>query len=240
MYKNIYINLRVILTYIKHKVPLKLIIIYMVTKIKNFIFRLYNKIYLKFLLKKTYKNKLISETWSTNNLSFWFYLLKKFFNFNKKYKILEIGSYEGASSIFFLDILKNSKIYCVDTWSSRFRFGVTKKNINYSKIEKRFDYNLQPYKKRVHKFKKDSSLFFKKINKDLLFDLIYIDGSHKYKDVLNDARNGFDHLKNEGIIIFDDFNKPEVLKAAMFFLNVNQKKIKILMVYHQLVIKKLL
>ncbi|NCU93072.1 MAG: hypothetical protein EBV54_02885, partial [Burkholderiaceae bacterium] len=63
-------------------------------------------------------------------------------------------------------------------------------------------------------------------------------GSHKYKDVLNDAKNGFNHLKNKGIIIFDDFNKPEVQKAILLFLKRNSKKIKILMVYHQLVIKK--
>ena len=128
---------------------------------------------------------------------------------------------------------------CVDTWSNKFRYGVTKKNIKYNKIESRFDFNVQQYKKRVHKFKTDSSSFFKKINKNLLFDLIYIDGSHKYKDVLNDARNGFDHLKNSGIIIFDDFNKPEVQKAILFFLNKNSKKIKVLMFYHQLIVKKI-
>ena len=70
--------------------------------------------------------------------------------------------------------------------------------------------------------------------------MIYIDGSHKYEDVLNDARNGYDHLKNSGIIIFDDFNKPEVQKAILFFLNKNSKKIKVLMVYHQLIVKRIL
>ena len=238
MYKSIHINFRIISKYIKNNVPFELIIIYLVTKIKNIIYKSYNKKYLKFLLKKIYNNKQISETWSTNNVPFWCYSFTKFFSFKTNYKILEIGSYEGASWIFFLNILKKANIYCVDTWSNKFRYGVTKKSINYNEIESRFDYNLQRYKKRVHKFKTDSSSFFKKINKNLLFDLIYIDGSHKYEDVLNDARNGFDHLKNSGIIIFDDFNKPEVQKAILFFLNKNSKKIKVLMVYHQLIVKK--
>jgi predicted O-methyltransferase YrrM len=240
MYKSICINFRIIVSNITNGLPLKFIIVYLVTKIANIIYKSYNKNFLKFLFKKIYNNKKISETWSANNISYWCYLFFKLFNFNSKYKILEIGSYEGASSILFLNLLKNSNIYCVDTWSDKFRSGVTKKNINYSKIEDRFDYNLKEYRKRVKKFKTESSLFFKKINKKLLFDLIYIDGSHKYRDVLNDAINGFNHLKNRGVIIFDDFNKPEVQKAILFFLNKHSKKINILMVYHQLIIKKIL
>lgn len=239
MYKNINTNFKTILFYVKNGVPPKLIVIYLITKIKNIIFKIYNKDYLKHLFEETYNDKQISETWSRNNLSFWCYLFLKFFNLEKNYKILEIGSYEGASSIYFLNILRNSYIHCVDTWSNEFKFGVTKKNIDYSKIENRFDYNLLKYKNRFHKDKTNSTTFFKKIDQDLLFDLIYIDGSHKYSDVLNDASNGFDHLKNGGIIIFDDFNKSEVQKAILFFLNKNQKNIKILMVYHQLIIKKL-
>jgi predicted O-methyltransferase YrrM len=238
MYKSIYKNFILISTYFNNEVPFKLIIIYIITKVKNIIYKSYNKNYLKLLIKKIYNNKKISETWSTHNVSFWCYLFSKFFNFNNNYKILEIGSYEGASSIFFLNLLKNSNIYCVDTWSGKFGSGVTKKNVNYFKIEGRFDYNLKEYQHRLFKFKTESSLFFKKKNKDLLFDLIYIDGSHKYIDVLNDAKNGFNHLKNKGIIIFDDFNKPEVQKAILLFLKRNSKKINILMVYHQLVIKK--
>lgn len=239
MYKSIYLNFRVIVLYIIKKVSFKLIIIYLITKIKNSTYKFYNKNYLKFLIKKIYNNKQISEKWSVNNVSYWHYLFSKFFYLKKNYQILEIGSYEGASSIFFLNVLKKANIYCIDTWSNRFRYGVTKKNINYSKIEDRFDFNLQQYKKRLHKFKTNSSLFFNKISKNLLFDLIYVDGSHKYEDVLNDARNSFNHLKVGGIIIFDDFNKSEVQKAILFFLNKKKNNIKVLMVYHQLVIKKI-
>lgn len=38
-----------------------------------------------------------------------------------------------------------------------------------------------------------------------LFDIIYIDGSHHYKDVVADTKSAFEHLKPNGIIIWDDF-----------------------------------
>ncbi len=240
MYKSIFTNLNIIYYNIKNGVPFKIIIIYLLTKSKNIIYKFNNRNYLRFLFKKIYNKKKISETWSSYNISYWHYLFSKSFNFRINYKILEIGSYEGASSIFLLHLFKNSTIYCVDTWSAKFKSGVTKNNVNYSTIESRFDNNLKEYDRRLRKFKTESSLFFKKINKNLLFDLIYIDGSHKYADVLNDAMNGFDHLKKGGIIIFDDFNKAAVQKAILFFVNNKSEKINILMVYHQFIIKRIL
>ena len=38
------------------------------------------------------------------------------------------------------------------------------------------------------------------------FDFIYIDGSHYYDDVLNDAVNSFNALKENSYILFDDYN----------------------------------
>jgi predicted O-methyltransferase YrrM len=37
------------------------------------------------------------------------------------------------------------------------------------------------------------------------YDIIYIDGSHEYKDVLNDANNCWKLLNDDGIMIFDDY-----------------------------------
>lgn len=48
MHKSIHINFRIISKYIKNNVPFELIIIYLVTKIKNTIYKSYNKEYLKF------------------------------------------------------------------------------------------------------------------------------------------------------------------------------------------------
>ena len=54
-----------------------------------------------------------NKKWFCNNLNF---LTKNLFD-NDINKILEIGSYEGRSAIFFLTKFTNSTITCVDTWS---------------------------------------------------------------------------------------------------------------------------
>ena len=55
--------------------------------------------------------------------------------------MLEIGSYEGRSAIFFLRHFSNSTITCVDTWG---RGGSDEQKILDSKIvEKNFDTNLK-------------------------------------------------------------------------------------------------
>ena len=43
------------------------------------------------------------------------------------------------------------------------------------------------------------------INKGVLADLIYIDGSHLAKDVLSDAILSWKLLKPSGVMIFDDY-----------------------------------
>ena len=65
MYKSIHINFRIISKYIKKNVPFKLIIIYLVTKIKNIIYKSYNKKYLNdvdiiiFLLSISFVDKML-------------------------------------------------------------------------------------------------------------------------------------------------------------------------------------
>jgi len=88
-----------------------------------------------------------------------------------------------------------------------------------------------------------SSFFFKKNKQN--YDLIYVDGSHSYKDVLQDAFNSFKILKKNGIIIFDDLlwrfyknKKKNPMYAIKIFLNKHSRDIKILFTYHQLIIIK--
>jgi predicted O-methyltransferase YrrM len=55
------------------------------------------------------------------------------------------------------------------------------------------------------------------------FDMVYIDGAHKYLSVLNDAKFALKYLKDDGIIIFDDYHDawPEVVQAVNEFVNTN-------------------
>ena len=101
-----------------------------------------NEIYYNF---KSYKKK---EKWFCNNLYFLNNELKKLHNIKK---ILEIGSYEGRSCIFFCNFFKDAQITCVDTWSG----SDEHLNIKFNDIEKNFDQNIlnNNIKNRIDKIK---------------------------------------------------------------------------------------
>lgn len=178
----------------------------------------------------------------SNNVPSWLYIFDKFSLFNKKLKALEIGSYEGRSSFFLLNNLKNAELACVDTFKPFHELqGDFPEKFN--EIYENFKSNTLEFSERAVTFKQDSKNFFLK-NRDK-FDLIYVDGSHEYKDVVYDAQESFANLNQYGIIIFDDFlweHKKVTLSptfAILKFLKKNLKKIKILYLNYQIIIQKI-
>ena len=213
------------------------------------LFRFYNDILFIFLINKIRYNKInysfkkycdrnfkLSYNWFGSNAQIWFFVFKKFNILKKKLNILEIGTFEGRSAAFYYKYLNVNLLTTVDfmdkksTSFKNFKFN-SKKFINCN------FYNLK------------SNDFFYKNKSKIRYDLVYIDGSHYYKDVLNDAINSFKLLKKNGLIIFDDFlyirqttrlKHPEyknVIGGILYFLK--KKKVKIIYVGHQVIIKKL-
>ena len=184
----------------------------------------------------------------TNFSNIWFYQNVPYmhlFLLNQKNKIkyiLEIGSYEGQSAFFFLKYFKNSSITCVDIWEDQ---ESNYKNINFKNIEETFDKNLYNLQSRIIKKKKTSNFFFKtNFKKD--FDLVFIDGSHYIKHVYQDAVNSFKCLRLGGYILFDDYlfnyrsqSNSHPIFAINKFLKKYRKKIKIIAIYRQVLIKKI-
>ena len=205
----------------------------------------------EFYLSK-FKYRILSK------IFFWKKIFKKLKNTNSNINIniLEIGSYRGESSSFFLEEIKNSSITCVDTWEgSDENKGIIKikKHLyeeNFTEIEKAFDEVEKKYKDRLIKKKETSQQFFNSFNENKLgneiYDLIYVDGSHYVDDVYFDAINSFRVLKKGGIIIFDDylwfyyknFHKNPI-SAINLFYKTRKNELEILYVYEQIIFRKL-
>lgn len=126
----------------------------------------------------------------------------------KKYNILEIGCFEGQSSVYFSNNLlnhKDSTMDCVDPfYKSGTIAGITTMYVD-KKVEQNFDHNIsksQNYTKiTVHKTTSDD--FFRTNNK--MFDFIYIDGCHEPDYIERDLENSFKYLSKNGIMWMDDY-----------------------------------
>jgi hypothetical protein len=162
----------------------------------------------------------------------------------KNLQTLIIGCFEGMSTIFFLDNFNIRKIYCVDLWNKNiYRKSITKPNIN---AEKYFDMNIKNYS-TVIKIKSSSKKFFKNNNLKSL-DIIYIDASHFYLDVLHDAKESWKALSKNGYLIFNSvlyryFPKLDQnnLGGINIFLNNKNIKYKVIsMTSNMLIIKKVI
>lgn len=139
-------------------------------------------------------------------------------------RILEIGSYEGASTCYLIDKLakqKDIEIHCIDTWEGSIEHqsgGVAQTDM--SQVERRFRKNTgiaisnADYKVTLEIRKRRSDRELAKLlsdGKQNYFDFIYVDGSHQAPDVLCDAIISFRLLKINGILIFDDYLWAEPL-----------------------------
>ena len=165
------------------------------------------------------------------------------FNLNdfKISNILEIGSFEGRSAIFFLNTFKNSDIDCVDTWKGSDEHASIKMGV----VEQNFDFNTREFFARINKYKTDSKSYFEANVKR--YDLIYIDGSHHYEDVLRDGESALNHLNTNGYILFDDYtftfhkyaNGKNVINAVNYFYKKNKTILKLIYAHHQILFKKI-
>lgn len=193
--------------------------------------------------RKLCASKNFSNDWFSGNIPYWLDIFKKHNFYGKKTNILEIGSWEGMSSLFILSELDDANLTCVDTWSGS---DEHQDSDLLSKIEINFDTNMDAVSNRLTKFKGTSYKFFDDCPNDLLFDLIFVDGSHHSDDVLIDAIKSFQHLKVNGIMIFDDyfwqiyprkFDNPCI--AINKFLRVKKELYRVLSVYGQIAIQKI-
>jgi predicted O-methyltransferase YrrM len=158
---------------------------------------------------------------------------------------LEIGSFEGMSTIWMLENIltnKESKLFCIDAWAEWTGDAFVRFVSNISKTG---------LKDKVHIVKGDSSEELRMFPSEY-FDFVYVDGDHNEKAVIKDAIGSFRILKKGGIIAFDDYllgirypNSPgskamngSTKRAIDYFLDVFQDEIEVIHKDYQVWIKK--
>lgn len=118
-------------------------------------------------------------------------------------RALEIGCFEGQSACWFLDNIltdPTSRLVCVDP------FAVPMATILLRFFESHFDANIAASGAgdRVTKLVGPSQVVVRTLQ-PAQFDFIYVDGSHKVGDVLQDAVLAWTVLRPGGVVMFDDY-----------------------------------
>ena len=218
---------------IRHKASASIILAFLRFKIAKPLFNTFRS-----KEKKKYriiiKDKLVTHDFFSINVFDWKKNLKDYKKKNISY--LEVGSFEGISAYFAHTFFKNKKIYCVDTWKDE-----PGNDTNFKDVELKFDNNLKNID-NLNKYKGNSDSFFD--NNQIFFDIIYIDGLHKYYQVQKDLNNALKYLKEDGIIICDDYfwnlggDKLEIpIRAINEVVNENNLKI-VAVTANQIFLKK--
>lgn len=150
---------------------------------------------------------------------------------NKPNNTLEIGALYGGCSVYILEEL------CKEEGSQHTIMDINENNYIIN--------NLSPYGNKVKYLLGESSESFKTLTGKDIFDLIYIDGNHMSKYVLEDAVNSFYVLKDGGYMIFDDFGggweqekHMQVKTAVESFIHSYEKYVDIIHQGYQFIIRK--
>ena len=167
------------------------------------------------------------------------------FNFldkTKENKLLEIGCFEGLSSVFFADnFLDNPKssLTCVDPF-------LTIKNNDHTEFllnneERNFDFNISICKNsdRITIKKITSDKFFEINNQT--YNFIYIDGCHEPAFIKRDMENAFNVLEQNGIMWMDDYGGGDgiqIKNTMNEFLEKYRGQYELIHAGYQLAIKK--
>lgn len=147
--------------------------------------------------------------------------------------VLEIGSYEGGSALTIShaigDAGKWGTVTCVDTWKPYLfsHQSVAAENMDKDLTSgaafERFLANIKLHHHQcpIAYFKGDIESFLEAEGKGCKYHLIFIDGSHRYADVLKDLTLASPLLEPGGIICGDDLEMHADQVPAEELLNVD-------------------
>jgi predicted O-methyltransferase YrrM len=138
--------------------------------------------------------------------------------------IIEVGSWKGASAVHMAGLAPEAHILCIDTWLGSPEMVSLNNNLydhfrrlhGWPQLYFTFISNVIRHvgRERICPLPMPSTVaapLLKKMN--IQADMIYIDGSHEYLDVLRDIDDYWPLLKPGGVMLLDDYGFPGVRKA---------------------------
>jgi hypothetical protein len=131
---------------------------------------------------------------------------------NNNCTMVEVGCYQGESTLIWANSDKIIKIFAVDPWKDFYDPNdVASQRGNMKDVENIFDENIKDYSKIV-KIKSTSVDASKNFDNNSL-DFVYLDGSHIYKDVVDDIKHWYPKIKKNGFIAGHDIGWSGVQSA---------------------------
>lgn len=121
-------------------------------------------------------------------------------------EMLEIGCFEGRSTVWFLDNVltgNGASITVIDTFQGSEEnapLGITR-----DVLLPRFLRNVEAYRDRVTVLDGESGVLLRRMPREQRFDAVYVDGSHQTPDVLEDTVLSWPLLRTGGLMVFDDY-----------------------------------
>ncbi len=143
-----------------------------------------------------------SVDWTTVHTTNFERLLSTLKN-QKHLNFLEIGTWEGRTSQYLVKEFlqgEHSQLYTVDNAPKDLFFEILKR-----------------HKDKITHHNQNSALALAQLmSQQITFDFIYVDGSHVAPHVLSDGVMSFHLLKDEGIMLFDDYlwELPEYINSV--------------------------
>ena len=180
----------------------------------------FQKYFVDFLLNKPhFSTYLYSKQNDLGKISKFESIINKQKISDKNIILLEVGCYAGQSTIEFAKVLSGKfndyHIFCLDKWKGYFSskdsktnwtYRYVNKNLNNGNVKKLFFHNIESAKisEKITTIVGSNEKILKILPKNY-FNIIYLDASHYYEDVLNNLRDSEKLIKEGGVIMGDDF-----------------------------------
>jgi predicted O-methyltransferase YrrM len=120
-------------------------------------------------------------------------------------KILEIGAFEGRSTVFLADHFKKATITTIDTWDGSPEHE-DNPEINFKSAKENFDYNIGFHKDRIKPIQgKSFDVLMDLYKSGETFNFVYIDGAHDAVSVNSDLILSFSMMTVGGLLYCDDY-----------------------------------